>query len=123
MIFAVCIFKHLNTSFGNVILFKLSGQLFLTDVAFSIWISKQILKQFALENIKIALVLKKKYSCAKYYIFLCKCRKTIPTFLCFKHYLSSRIDIEEQIAFQQDKLEQHKLKWKMFIPLTKLDVN
>ena len=25
--------------------------------------------------------------CAKYYIFLCKCRKTIPTFLCFKLYL------------------------------------
>ena len=55
--------------------------------------------------------------CAKYYSFLCKCRKTIPTFLCFKLYLSSRIDIEEQIAFQQDKLEQHNLKWKMFLPL------
>ena len=61
--------------------------------------------------------------CAKYYIFLCKCRKTIPTFLFFKLYLSSRIDIEEQIAFQHDKLEQHKHKWKMFIPLTKIGVN
>ena len=40
--------------------------------------------------------------CAKYYIFLCKCRKTIPSFLCLKYYLSSRIDIGEQIAFQQD---------------------
>ena len=61
--------------------------------------------------------------CAKYYIFLCKCRKTIPTFLFFKLYLSSRIDIEEQIAFQHDKLEQHKHKWKMFIHLTKIGVN
>ena len=56
--------------------------------------------------------------CAKYYIFLSKCRKTIPTLIVFKKYLSTCIDIEKQIAFQQGKLEQHNNKWDTFLPLT-----
>ena len=55
--------------------------------------------------------------CAKYFIFVNKCRKTIPTFISFKKYLSTRITIEQQIAFQNDKLEQHNNKWGRYLPL------
>ena len=56
--------------------------------------------------------------CAKYYIFICKCRKTIPNYTCFKNYLSSRLNIEKQISFQQGKLEQHNTIWGKYLPLT-----
>ena len=55
--------------------------------------------------------------CAKYFIFINKCRKTIPILINFKNYLSTRIKIEQQIAFQNDKLEQHNNKWRRYLPL------
>ena len=55
--------------------------------------------------------------CAKYFIFINKCRKTIPSLMNFKKYLSNRIKIEQQIAFQNDKLEQHNNKWGRYLPL------
>ena len=55
---------------------------------------------------------------AKYYIFICKCRKTIPSLICFKTYLSTRLEIEKQISFQNDNLEKHNIIWKKYLPLT-----
>ena len=55
---------------------------------------------------------------AKYYIFICKCRKTTPNLICFKTYLSTRLDIEKQISFQNDNLEKHNFIWKKYLHLT-----
>ena len=47
----------------------------------------------------------------KYYIFKMKYRKIKPTFKIFKHFLLLRIQIEEEIALANDKIEQQKQKW------------
>ena len=49
---------------------------------------------------------------AKYYIFLSKHQKNIPTLGHFQHYLSYRIQIEKEIALIHDKLENFENKWK-----------
>ena len=49
--------------------------------------------------------------CAKYFIFLNKCRNTIPCINNFTYYLHKQIDIEKQIAQENDKLESHGIKW------------
>ena len=51
---------------------------------------------------------------AKYYIHICKYRKTIPNFNCFKHFLIYKINIEKYIALLNDKLEIHNEKWSNF---------
>ena len=56
--------------------------------------------------------------CAKCYISICKYRKTIQNSTCFKNYLSSRFNIEQQIAFQHGRLEQHNTTWGRYLPLT-----
>ena len=53
--------------------------------------------------------------CAKYFIFLNKCRNTIPSINFFKTYLYKQIDIEKQIAQEKDKLESHDIKWSFLI--------
>ena len=52
---------------------------------------------------------------AKYFIFKNKYAKTIPNFQCFKNFLYKRIEIEKCIALEKDKLEQHMLKWQVFM--------
>ena len=52
--------------------------------------------------------------CAKYFIFLNKCRNTTPSMKYFKTYLNKQIDIEKQIAQEKDKLESHNMKWSLF---------
>ena len=52
---------------------------------------------------------------AKYYIFLNKCHKTIPSCDLFKHYLGKQIKIEKEIALMNDKLYTFELKWRQFI--------
>ena len=49
---------------------------------------------------------------AKYFIFLSKHRKTIPTLGHFECYLSYRIQIEKEIAERHDKLNLFENKWK-----------
>ena len=51
---------------------------------------------------------------AKYYIYINKCRKTIPHLEGFKMYLSKCIEIDKQIAFKNDTLQQHYEKWSLF---------
>ena len=53
--------------------------------------------------------------CAKYFIFLNKCRNTIPSINNFTYYLYKQIDIEKQIAQENDKLESHDIKWSFLI--------
>ena len=48
---------------------------------------------------------------AKYFIFKTKYMKTIPDIAAYKSYLNKRIEIEQHIAFQKDKLDQHNAKW------------
>ena len=50
---------------------------------------------------------------AKYFIFLNKCHKTIPTCENFKHYLRKRI--EKEMALMNDKLHTFEAKWRQFI--------
>ena len=52
--------------------------------------------------------------CAKYFIFVNKCRNTTPSLNYFKTYLNKQIDIEKQIAQEKDKLESHNMKWSLF---------
>ena len=52
---------------------------------------------------------------AKYYIFKNKCIKTIPNIVGYKHFLNKRIEIEKCLAFDKDKLEQHRQKWSPLI--------
>ena len=51
---------------------------------------------------------------AKYFIFLNKCRKTIPMCNLFKTYISKRIQIEKEIALMNDKLQKFENKWRLF---------
>ena len=51
---------------------------------------------------------------AKYFIFLNKCRKTIPKCNLFKTYISKRIEIEKEIALSNDKLKTFENKWRLF---------
>ena len=51
---------------------------------------------------------------AKYFIFKSKYTKTIPSFQEYKVFLYRRIEIEKCIALDKDKLEQHRLKWRVF---------
>ena len=51
---------------------------------------------------------------AKYFIFLNKCRKTIPMCNLFKLYISKRIQIEKEIALMNDKLKKFENKWRLF---------
>ena len=48
---------------------------------------------------------------AKYFVFKCKCLKTVPMLEMFKQSLYKYIDIERHIAFEKDKLHIHDLKW------------
>ena len=48
---------------------------------------------------------------AKYFVFKCKCLKTIPLFQVFKQNLYTYIEIERYIAFDKGKLHIHDLKW------------
>ena len=52
---------------------------------------------------------------AKYYIFLNKCHKTIPSCEMFKPYLKQKINIEKELALMNDKLQKFELKWRQFI--------
>ena len=52
---------------------------------------------------------------AKYFIFLNKCRNTIPSIQYFKNYLCKQIDIEKQIAQEKDILESQDIKWNFLI--------
>ena len=51
---------------------------------------------------------------AKYFIFINKCRNTIPTAIHFTNYLNKEIEIEKCIALNKDKLESHESKWRLF---------
>ena len=53
--------------------------------------------------------------CAKYFIFLSKCRNTIPSINNFTNHLYKQIDIEKQIAQENDQLESHENKWSFLI--------
>ena len=55
---------------------------------------------------------------AKYFIFKSKYMKTIPNKLSFKNFFNTRMEIEKCIALENDKLEQHNLKWRTFIQTT-----
>ena len=48
---------------------------------------------------------------AKYFIFRNKYMKTIPDITAYKSYLNKRIEIEQHIALDKDKLDQHYAKW------------
>ena len=52
---------------------------------------------------------------AKYFIFKNKYMKTIPDIAAYKSYLNKRIEIEQHIAFQKDKLDQHNAKWQKLV--------
>ena len=47
----------------------------------------------------------------KYYIMQMKFRKQLPIFLHYKNYLKIRIKIEQEIAFINNKIQQHNKKW------------
>ena len=51
---------------------------------------------------------------AKYFIFLNKCRKTIPRCDLFKTYISKRIQTEKEIALMNDQLPKFENKWRLF---------
>ena len=51
---------------------------------------------------------------AKYFIFLNKCHKTIPSCDLFKIYLRRRIEIEKEIALMNDQLHKFEVKWRLF---------
>ena len=51
---------------------------------------------------------------AKYFIFLSKCRKTIPRCELFKSYITKRIQVEKEIALMNDKLYKFETKWRFF---------
>ena len=52
---------------------------------------------------------------AKYFIFLNKCHKTIPSCDLFKIYLRKRIEIEKEIALMNDQLQKFEMKWRLLI--------
>ena len=52
---------------------------------------------------------------AKYFIYINKCRNSIPNIEGYKVYLIKCIDIEKHIALNNDKLQQHCEKWRMFL--------
>ena len=54
---------------------------------------------------------------AKYFIFINKCKKTIPTYELFKTYIKSKIETEREIAFLNDKLPIFEQKWRHFLTL------
>ena len=51
----------------------------------------------------------------KYFIFNMKYRSVFPTFDIFKKMLKLKLDIEKEIAFMNDKIDTHRLKWTDFI--------
>ena len=51
---------------------------------------------------------------AKYFIFVNKCRKTIPRCELFKTYITKRIQVEKEIALMNDKLNKFETKWRFF---------
>ena len=52
---------------------------------------------------------------AKYYIFLNKCHKTIPSCELFKLYLYRKINVEKELALMNDKLYKFEQKWRHFL--------
>ena len=52
---------------------------------------------------------------AKYFIFKNKCINTIPNIVGYKLFLNKRIEIENCIAFDKNKLELHRQKWSPLI--------
>ena len=48
---------------------------------------------------------------AKYFIFINKCKKTVPSWQAFKHYMAKRIGIEKEIALMKDKLRDFQASW------------
>ena len=58
--------------------------------------------------------------CAKYYIYCCKSRSTIPTLNSFKSILKQRKQIEKIIALRTDTFSRYNEKWSK---LPSLDVD
>ena len=54
---------------------------------------------------------------AKYHLHCCKWTKKSPNNTTFLHVLEQREKIEKEIAFQNNKLEQHNKKWQKLKPL------
>ena len=52
---------------------------------------------------------------AKYFIFINKCLKTIPSCDNFKKYLKSKIEIEKEISLMNDQLQKYERKWRNFV--------
>ena len=50
---------------------------------------------------------------AKYYIYINKCKKTMPHLEGFRMYLSKCIEIDKQIALKNDTLQHHYEKWSL----------
>ena len=48
---------------------------------------------------------------AKYFIFINKCKKTVPSWQAFKHNMAKRIGIEKEIALMKDKLRDFQANW------------
>jgi len=51
----------------------------------------------------------------KYFIFNMKFRSVYPTFDMFQKMLKIKLDMEKEIAFMNDKIDTHRLKWTNFI--------
>ena len=51
---------------------------------------------------------------AKYFIFLNKCKHTIPNMDHFKRYLKVKLDIEKEISLSHDKLQLFDSTWGLF---------
>ena len=51
---------------------------------------------------------------AKYFIFLNKCKNTIPNIDHFKRYLKIKLNIEKEISLTHDKLQSFYLTWGAF---------
>ena len=48
---------------------------------------------------------------AKYFIFINKCKKTVPSWQAFKHYMEKRIGIEKESVHMKDKLRDFQTNW------------
>ena len=51
---------------------------------------------------------------AKYFIFLNKCKNTIPNMDHFKRYLKIKLNIEKEISLSHDKLQSFYSTWGLF---------
>jgi hypothetical protein len=51
---------------------------------------------------------------AKYFIFLNKCKHTIPNIAHFKRYLQIKLNIEKEISLSHDQLQSFESRWGLF---------